>query len=252
MGTIKYLLIGLLVFTTGVTILALATQLYSDTDTWSQDLIHLESSLRDGGMSERGIEAIVSKNPHALLSIDDMTEDLRAIVLEDLTAEQVDGYGEVSEFHANEIVDIENFIIGTNVENARITLKPALLPDEILNGYQYIGYTHPNYSVKKSVARMKNDTLRRVYRSSLSGRILIIEQSRHIEGAGATLVKEAVNASVADLPAIFGIKKSESNKTYASLNWTSETQAFVLYLVGDFENAKEDLIQLGSGITHEN
>ena len=206
--------------------------------------------------SEREIEhdkfdELSSENPD-FISLEEMPDELRVMVTESLALETSNGFVEVSEFEANEIINIEKFIIGFDISNARITFEPSLLPNYIVANYEYLGYTHPNYSIKKGVKNMRNGTLRRLFKSRKSGSMLIVEESSDSVGPGAVLIKEAVNASVAQRPARFSVMKLDDNQTYASLNWTTKKLAYVLYQIDNVENAKESLVRLGSEITVHN
>ena len=207
------------------------------------------SDVRDAEYDK--FDALLAENPD-FISIDELPEELRGDVAESLALEELNGFTKVSEFDSNEIINIEQFIIGLDISKAKITFKPSMLPDNLVANYAYLGYTHPNYSIKKGVKNMRNGTLRRLFKNHESGRMLIVEESSDSTGPGAVIIEEAVNASVEQRPARFSVMKSVGNQTYASLNWTTKKLAYTRYQIDDIENAKDLLIKLGIEITVHN
>ena len=248
----KKVVLGLCVLCVGVLAWFMSQQLSEDVTKSDELASHQLSPPKNGGFSQDATDAINSNQPSDLLSIDGLPVELRSVAREALELEVKNGFGDVSDFQASEIVDIEKYIIGSNPRWVRIPFKPSALPGSIVDSYEYIGYTLPNYSIKKSVVIMKNGTLRRVFKHRDSGSILVIEESSDSVRPRATLLKEAVNISVADTPAIYGLKKSPNGKTYASLNWTTEVFAYVLYQFNDLYNARQTLVHLGGEITLNN
>lgn len=111
-----------------------------------------KSALDDSGISQGGVDAMMSTDPNDLLSIIDLPEEIRSSFNEELEKERLNGFGEVSDFHANEIVNIDNYIIGSDLSETTISFQPSKLPSHLVENYDYVGYTHPNYSIKKRVS----------------------------------------------------------------------------------------------------
>ncbi len=210
---------------------------------------NLEYLLEHDGYSRRGVEAVLSSNPYYLLTIDDFPSDMQESILASIEEERQNGYVEVDEFDANEIIEFESLIIGRDETNANLIFDVAALPEIILNNFEYPGYTHPNYSVQPAVATMQNGTLRRVFTQITSGNLLIVQQSVQSAGNGSTMLRESVNTSVAGLPARFFIARSTSGRRYATLLWNTKHHDFVLYQTADLGNAESHLVSVGEALT---
>jgi hypothetical protein len=210
----------------------------------------IEESLEDIGFKEKGVDAIVSKNLDSLLSIKDMPEILRDAVRKELEKSKKNGYDEVDEKDVNEIIGIINVIVGTTTNIPNITFKLSNIPLSIANNYEYIGYTFPN-NLSVNNPNIQHDTVQRVFQRLDSSSVLVIEESS-LSSGGAKLVKEFVNSSVNGLPAIYAIKKSNTNKTYAMLNWTTKNFAYSLYQIGNLKDSKPILLYAGNELTKNN
>lgn len=210
-----------------------------------------ESNLmKEIGFSQQGSDAITESNPKSLLSLEHMPTMLRDALKEELEKSKRNGFDEVSEVDADKITGIMNYIIGSDNTAPNITFSMSNLPGSVIRNYEYIGYTFPNYPTVSDTT-VKSDTIRRVFERHDASSFLIIEESSLASG-GATLIREFVNTNVGGLPGIYSIKKSETGKTYAMLNWITSNFAYTLYQVGSLDSANEILSFVGSELTQIN
>jgi len=222
-----------------------------DEELLSRELI--VDDLVDSGFSPDAAAAFASSDPTALISIDQLPPELIEDTLQDLAFIKQNGYSMVDEFHAEEITGVMNYIIGTDSELANMSFEElSLIPEQVENLYEYIGYSHPNYSVQSGVSSANNGTIRRIYSRHDTADVLVIEESQNVINARAVQLAEFVNRKIGQQPAIFQIHKSDSGKTFASLNWTSKTHSYILYHVGNIDKASDELTAIANDINSAN
>ncbi len=207
-------------------------------------------AMLDSGFSEEAAQNIASGNPKNLLSIDSMPKELQSSIRKELEKSKKNGYDDVDEKDADEITGVTNYILGTSVSVPNINFSLSIIPQLISANYNYIGYTFPNTYDSQS-ANGVHETVRRVFQRLDSSHILIVEETS-LNSGSSNLISEFVNSQVASLPAIYAIKKSPTNKTYAMLNWTTDKFAYSLYQVPPLDNSKNILLSVGSSLTEIN
>ena len=196
------------------------------------------SSAMSAGFTDAGAKAISSSSPDDLLSVDDMPEQIRNEIKENLKFIQENGYEEVSDITSHEIVNIVNYLNGSSQKIENITFEPSITPEYIEDNYNYIGYSYPNFVQSQSSDIKSNDTVRRVYQDINNNGLLVLEESS-LNGGGATLLKEYVNDKVGEYPATYVLKKTEQGETYATLNWITDSSVYTLYQVDNVDNSTQ-------------
>jgi len=206
----------------------------------------------DAGFSEDAARKLMSGDPDdSLLSIDSLPDELQSSIKEELEKNNKNGYDEVSEEDAEGIINIVNYIVDTSptIPNIRFTLSN--IPDIINFNYNYIGYSFPNTSVLGTASLGIQGTARRVYQHLDESHILIVQEST-LQSGSANLIQEFVNTKAFGYPAIYAIKKTPSDKTYAMLNWRAKDFSYNLYLINSLENAQNILGAIGNSLTEIN
>ncbi len=209
-------------------------------------------SALDAGFSEDAARKLMSGDPDdSLLSIDSLPDELQSSIKEELEKNNKNGYDEVSEEDAEGIINIVNYIVDTSptIPNIRFTLSN--IPDIINFNYNYIGYSFPNTSVLGTASLGIQGTARRVYQHLDESHILIVQEST-LQSGSANLIQEFVNTKAFGYPAIYAIKKTPSDKTYAMLNWRAKDFSYNLYLINSLENAQNILGAIGNSLTEIN
>ncbi|MBA5248535.1 hypothetical protein MNB_SUP05-SYMBIONT-4-440 [hydrothermal vent metagenome] len=202
------------------------------------------------GFSKNMSNVLNSKNPHNLISLNDMPEQLRNSIRLDLEKRKRNGFDEVNEKDADEITGILRHIINTSDAINKLSFNKSLIPDVIVTNYDYQGYTFPNYTDHQSEI-ITYGTLRRVYYRHNTSHLLIVEE-RSLHSGGAALIKELINSSVDDLPAMYVLKKSKLGERYAMLSWVTSNFVYSLYQVGNIDDSKSILHFVAKEITNLN
>jgi len=201
-----------------------------------------KNDLEASGFTSEG--ASLFSGNSAVISINDMSPELKEVSLLDLENYNQRGYWHVGELFADEIVGVMNYIIGTDHESANIDFTLSEIPPSITANYEYMGFTHPNYSINPDIPMQKNGTMRRVFSAHDTTNILVMEESSNFESGRVVLTEEYVNESVKGRPAIFHKKKSASGNEFMSLHWTTDTHSYNLYQVGSSSTAPNTLLQI--------
>lgn len=196
-----------------------------ESDEFQKDL------LIDIGFDKEGSEKILTEDPKNPLSATNLPKDIQESIQNMLKDRKKNGYDKTSDKNTHEITGVMNYIVSTSKSIPNIRFPLSNIPTIVGTNYNYIGYTFSGVFDTQAVEGTYG-SVRRVYNSSDSSHILIIEESANNKHAGAYLIKDFVNTVVNEYPAIYSIKKSPNGKHFALLNWIIPSYTYDLYFVG--------------------
>lgn len=202
----------------------------------------LNSLVNGAGYSEAGAKAFMERRS---VAIDDGPKSLREMLKRDLEDLKRNGYAEVEEDVASQIIDMEKNLIGKAAEPIKnINFRPSNIPEKLLSEYQYIGYGFDPSGENKN-SGVPSDSLQRLYKNDSSS--IVLDESPFNEDFHSSLTTEFINASVGGHDAIYEVKRTPSGRTYTMLNWSDGKR---IYSLNEFGNSvdKTRLIEIANDL----
>ncbi len=198
------------------------------------------------GFSKESMSKLKKDNLQDTISINDLPPAIANSASKKLNFRNENGYDEVSERKANDVLSVVGRISGVDTPTPNLSFNLSLLPNIFSNTYQYLGYIYP-YESEKAVLY---SSVKRVFTHVENNSILVIEETS-LENGSATLTTEFVNTSVLNCPAIIVNKKSSDSGQYGQINWNTRLIGYSIYQF-NLEKNTDGLVQLANAIAEVN